>query len=953
MSLLRPYWIPITVTIPLCIVVLYFGNIYTLLESELQKRNLDYWLLYGLMLGALITAATVYGAIRLRQRKAVDWIYAALMLVGCMVFVFFYLNGASRLLPWSVDEWVVSSDDVYILPLSMIMPAIMHALMILVVEFTPNDNKKVIFKTVAATIAVPAIWYMSLRLLFPLIRGELGWSLRNHIQMVLFIMLAVAFMYLVMRLAYLIVNKVRNSGLRSGILMTLLITVVVPMLSLLVYNGEIEVFDAGILAELQFVGDWSHPVYYAMVVFNGMLLSLPTSQQQILGLVSFSARTLLYPVVFYFFIVFLPFFPLAVSSVVLFGLGFLLLAPLLLFFIQTRILHADWEVLCRRYGTILPSVLFIVVFLIVPLGVTVSYYLDRSTLSSMLEHVYEADYSKASAENIDIEAAARVLTHIRTVKRGGDIFTGERKPYLTNYYQWLVLDRLTLSNSRLSVLESIFLGLPVSESRRERVNSPRGPVVTLADSVTKLSEDGSYYVSTIDLEITNPDSELSNSEFATRFTLPPGGWVRNYYLMIEGERVEGILSEKKSAMWVYKQARDSRKDPGLLYYTSPDEMILRVFPFAAGEVRRTGFEVIHREPIAFVIDGKQLELNPDKQDRVQIGDSSVDEGFFLVTAAEKERLPRYTRKPYLHFIVDRSASASHLYSDYRERIELLMKKNALYGVGFDGAQVTFANYEDLTVPLVTGWQEESDGFDAVGGFFLERAVKRVLLQNYRQHSDHYPLFVIVADDIEQAAFPAGMQEFMITMPEGDEFVLMDSHGRKSIRRLSSPKIESDTTLSFNPLSRPVVAWSRGDKPEAFLPLNGRAGMVILDIDTVNKALDLGGDAWSNGLSAYGLWLSSRLNPVNGGEKSYAVIMNSFRTQLLMPLTAFLSPESDVQRQILLRKQQRVLSSMRPLDIGEEHEMDEPPLWLLMLMAPLFWLLRQRVKKTSLANSCAA
>jgi hypothetical protein len=775
-----------------------------------------------------------------------------------------------------------------------------------------------------------------------LLRGEFSWEVFEHIQLVTFIVLTVAFMLVLLRLIYLLILKIPHSRLQNVWLIRAPFTILFPLLCLLVYNGVIGVGEsAEVIAELQLFGDWSHPAYYVLAFINGVLLTLPPSRRDVVRIGVFVAKGMLYPFVAYFFIVFLPFFPFAISAVVFLGLGLLLLAPLLLFFFQTWSLFDDGRALGARFGRRFSLVVFLLSVAVMPIGITVMYSMDRGTLNAMLTHVYEPDYSLMSKLDLDPDSVRRVLGNIRNSKAREDFGSGERTPYLTTYYQWLVLDNLTLSDSRLSDLERIFLGNTASrENTTARTTSNSfGPGLTKVSTTTKYSDDGSYYISTVDLTLTNGDIE--GGEYATRFRLPLGAWIRDYYLYIDGKKVPGMLAEKKSAMWVYQQIRDTRRDPGIIYYTSPDELILRVFPFAQGEVRKTGFEIIHREPMMFKIDGRQIDLQA-KQPLTSIQNGEGDENFLLLSPAVKATLRKYTRRPYLHFIIDRSSTAAQDLDAYGRRIDSLVKNRPLNGMDMTGAKITVANYVDETFPLDNEWYAKARQLEAAGGFFLERTVKKALYANYREHATTYPIFIVVSDHIDDAIYTDGMQDFEMTMPEGDLFLVMDRGNGISAQSFITPVVETQLKELFS-APRHVLAWPDATNPVAFLRDDNQPGLVIKNIDK-DVIGQIGEDnAWNHGLNLYGMWMTSRLNPRDAELKQYSIISNSFETHLMTPLTAFISLENDAQRQALLKKQQQMLASLRPLDVGEEHQMDEPPLWLLMLILIAMTLLMKRRK----------
>lgn len=934
----RPYWIFLTVTLPQSLIVFYYLGIYSIISSLLEPRHLDHWILYGAILSGLIVAASAYAAFLQIRRQSITWLYALVSLIVYVVFLYVYLEHATQLLPFSIPRWMIPSEEAFVLPIGLIMPVLIHSLLLLVDRVTPDTKKHSLLKATIAAFAIPAFWYLVIRFGFPLMQGRLAWELHRHVQEVTFIILTVAFMFLSMRLAYLLIQKVPQTGLRNIWLMRVPFTILLPLLALLAYNGMIGGWGGDWLAELKLIGDWSHPAYYALAFINGVLLTLPSAQQAMVRLGSFAAKALFYPLVAYFFIVFLPFFPLAVNAAIV-GIGFLLLAPLLLFFFHTRSLHDDWRVLGERYGWKVPLLVFLPAFAVLPVGLTFTYSMDRITLNTMLAHVYEPDYSSAAAPHLDMDSARRVLDNIRTVKKADDIFSSDRKPYLTTYYQWLVLDNLTLSDSRLSNLERIFLGSPALEDKSAptAASANDGTRITKVASTTQLSDDGRFYNSQVELTITHDGANIG--EYATRFRFPPGAWIQDYYLIINGKKIPGILAEKKSALWVYQQIRDTRRDPGIIYYTSPDELILRVFPFSKDESRQTGFTVIHREPVTLQIDDSRVNLSTQQPLPITRRQDDGAESFVVVSPAEKAALPKHQRKPYLHFIVDRSSNAAQHFDAYRERIGKIVAGRQLYGVDMAGAMITVANYADLTFPLDKDWSAKAQRFVPAGGFFLEHAVKRALYANYRQQADSYPVFVVVSDQLAEAVSAEGMRDFEITMPEGDLFLLLEGKLGVTARRFAFPMKPVKLT-AFSLASRHALAWPDNAKPVAFLPDDDRASLVIKDIESDFTGMKLEGSSWQNGVQLYGMWMSARLNPRDAGRRNHTVITNSFTTHLLTPLTAFLSPENDAQRQTLLRKQEQMLSSMRPLDVGEEHEMDEPPLWVLTLfLVTLFFLKR--------------
>ena len=926
----RPYWLFLTVTLPLCLIMLYFIGVYGIIASLLEAEHLTYWVRFGSVLGVLIVTTTAYGLFLQYRKQSIPWTYSLLALPLYIVLIVAYFRSLTMLLPISIPGWMIPMDEIVVLPVGLIMPVLLHSLLLQVDHLTPVDKKPSLVMTTIGAVLVPACWYIQMRFIVPALQGKIGWDLYQHVQITVFVVLTVVFMFLVLRLTYLLTMRGLWEKSRNALLIRGVFALILPLLSLLVYNGVVASLFDQYAVRFQFLGDWSHPGYYALIVINGLVLMLPPAKQDALKLGIFTAKAFLYPFVVYFFIVLLPFLPIAVDVVVV-GLGFLLLSPLILFFFHTRSLVEDWNSLREGYGLKVPVLAITIAFMAVPTGLTLSYLMDRHALNTMLTHVYEPDYSSNTLVDIDKGSLRRVLGNIKKAKNNRTLIFEKRKPYLTTYYQWLVLDNLTLSEKRLADLERIFFGstqippranrAPLAEERSSRLSDVK---VT-----TVLSQDGDYYKTQIDLTLVN--GAMNNAEYVTKFRLPAGIWIDDYYLMINGQKVPGILAEKKSALWIYQQTRNAQRDPGIIYYTSPNEIIMRVFPFAPEETRHTGFEIIHRAPVHFEIDGLPVDVESKQPIVSGTNKNTVRENFVFVSPAEKAELTKTTRTPYLHFIVDRSAKATPQLEDYIQRIDKFVTGSPMDGIDREGARITVAHYDSRTYDIDPNWKAKLRDSETGGGFFLQRAFKKALYRHYKQHSNRYPVFIVVSDHIDDAIFTKGMSDFEITMPEDNNFYVLDKELHLSARRFQAPSEEVAVVDALSVQPKPVLVWPNAQQPNAYVPDDGQVSLIIKDTDMDFRSVSLKDGSWDNGVDLYGMWMSSRLNPAHAGSKQYSIILNSFKTHLLTPLTAFLSPENEAQRQMLLKKQQRMLSSMRPLDIGEENQMDEPPLWLLGLI----------------------
>ena len=117
----RPYWIFLTVTIPQSLILLYYLGIHGIIASLLKPEHIDYWFRYGTALGGLIVAASAYAVFLQIRRQSIPWVYALVMLIAYVVFLYAYIEGAGQLLPFGIPQWMIPLDEAFVLPVGLIM----------------------------------------------------------------------------------------------------------------------------------------------------------------------------------------------------------------------------------------------------------------------------------------------------------------------------------------------------------------------------------------------------------------------------------------------------------------------------------------------------------------------------------------------------------------------------------------------------------------------------------------------------------------------------------------------------------------------------------------------------------------------------------------------------------------------------------------------------------------
>ncbi len=676
----HPAWLLAAITVPQALLLFFLGRDYQILRTEIAAEYLAQWHLYLGVLAVLCSGFTAYGIwclVRSRPLKGA-WLSPVALVLYIACLYAFIANGG-YLYSNAVPAWIASSENGLIYVLTFLSPGLLYALILGVFELTPekDESARRILLNFAGVVLLPIGSYLALMLIMN-VRVAGASQVQEFLFPIFLIAATVAFFFLLIR-AVLLLGRGRLGEAMSApgvqIPFRLVIGVVFPLLGLVLNNhGEL----IGLREMTHVFGDFDHPGFYIFALLNGVALALPDREEPLYRTGLFLARLFLFPFSLYFCFVFLPYLPLALLAMFLFGLGFLMLTPLVLTIVHIRALLGDYAYLQNLPGSLLPfrarTALLsgLAALLLWPLLISASYLYERRILHTALDYAYQPDPARNKA-GINPRALRKVLLEIRRYKSSAGT------PYLGLYYQWLVLDNLTVSDAKLDSLQLLFFGEteepPVPSGlwgTRTRNGGRMGggmrPPSTLgrlegAVSRTRYDPQAGVYRSTVDLSLLYPagaDLEFGGSdaqtEYQTRFRLPSGARITEYYLDIAGKREYGMLAEKKSALWIYNQITSFRQDPGLLYYADPETLVLRVFPILKGQRRTTGFEIAHIEPFDLEVDGRRLRLSAPgpRPDLI-----AFREGVY-VSAAAKAKAGPGNRRPQIHFVMDcaaRSASA--------------------------------------------------------------------------------------------------------------------------------------------------------------------------------------------------------------------------------------------------------------------------------------------------------
>ncbi len=967
-NLLNPKWLLLVTVGPLLLLAALCYGEFSVIHSLLPPESIELWQHFGWSLAGLGLTSLVYlGWAWAHEQEVSPW-YALAALLAYSLFVGLYTYHAAEVLPPSVPRWMVPTD-ILIYVWTFVMPTLAHALLVLVVRFTPADRPHSAVANLGLAVALPVGTWLALGLVMSLWGLLSNWFAHSTASGYTWLvgLLAVGpllFLFFLVRAVYILTLNQDKEWADYSIIWKVVLTTVLPVLGLAVNSGLLFGHFSTDTQEGIF-GNFNSLWFYGLAVLNGVLLCLPADRLGPRGrLALLGARSVLLGYTGYFFLVFLPFLPLSLVAVIAIGSGFLMLAPLMLLVVHVATLHDDLGALQAHFTPLVRRAVLVGGLAVLPLGLTGSYWHQRQVLHEALEYTYNPDYTK----HYDLDAAA--LTHTLAVvqqhkSNNWDLFMGSQQPYLSAYYNWLVLDNLTLPESKIIDLQKIFLGAePLAKRPRRNRWTPgtnfaedQGPT-TAQPTLQQLTARSTYdakeqaWVSWVDLAVANTDVSRQ-AEYTTAITLPPGCWVGNYYLDIGERREFGILAERKAATWVYSQIVNERSshDPGLLSYIGPNQLSLRVYPVMGAEVRRTGIQLLHKEPLALTIDGRTVQLGTPGAAPASPAPVATSGGAVVyLGAAAKRQLPLVQRRPYYHFLLDVSQAQAGAKASYVQRVQALLRTQPLV------VSPRFSLVNAYTTPLGEGadWQQALTEFKNAGGCYLTGAVRRTLTAAQLHPTATYPRLVAVTDSLGNTVLPADFADLQAAYPESDEFyvLLPDGHLEAHSLRQASATARASVPSTTVPAVR---AWPHATHAQAYLRDTDEAALVL---PHPANALAVPGGAptrWMTGLLLHGFEQWQSLHPEAAEQGHVPFIQASFRASILTPLTAYLALENDAQKAALQRKQDEVLAANRNLD-AQEIEPPHPasdatavPLnggqWLLLLLGLALGVrqLRQRYR----------
>ena len=658
----------------------------------------------------------------------------------------------------------------------------------------------------------------------------------------------------------------------------------------------------GLMLNLRYaVYNFSSPIFFMIAMINGALLLIPIPKDQKLRLFLFYLKSVGYGFILYFFIVFVPFMPLGFLLLV-FVVGILVFAPSLIAFWQGRLLFKEWKALRSSFNNLLVVVVFFIGIFTLPMVLLTFIYSDRPNLVNAIEYVQGDGLEKRS---VNLSALERSLIFIEGSYLVPDNridfldigFQEGSIPIISNVYSRIVLHGKTLSRNSLDNLKSIFFDEKIPDNNKSRTPSNN---VELQDYKVETTYD-SYigaYRSWINLQLKNNNGG-SREEYKTEFTLPEGAFISDYYLYVNNQKKEGILADNRAATFVYNKIVSRSLDPGILHYINENTIELKVFPFNEGEIRRTGFQIIHKNSLDLVIDDKTMNLKGD-DDFVELVVGNVS----LLSSKLIGDLPIIDRTSEYNFVIDCSKNSDVGFLK-EQVLDYARAFNIEYAnVYFTSYRVTKSNLNDLN----------DIAFKKEGGFNLNFAIKNILEDT---DSTRFPIIIAVTENMPNCVFYESSKSYLF--PESPVYYGLNyDFTLTPYSFINNEKLEK--------VKKPIITAAVSYNGTA-VKKDGKDHLVLSE----NKKVDFGQNQYENALILYG--------QDNNDKEIISNVRDSFRSNILTKNTAFIVVETEEQEKELLSLQKKLFSGDNLNDTPTQN-LSEPPFFILIIIVVIFGILKK-------------
>ena len=905
--LLRRGWLPLTICLPLALLILLLFTDWCMVCTEMTAYNQRvFWGVMAIAGIGLAGAGWWWGRL-LRRGKGIALPGVAVLLLWLLAAIIVSAALQQDMRP-NVEEFILPRGRWLEYLMICYMPGVFYLLAVMA-KLLPG---RLVYPFAATTLLAPVACYLFFAVSFQLAGLFRVWPFFVFIA-ALIVLGAGFYLSMIKVLLHFIPWVFRTEGGRTA--------AVVVAAWVLPFGGLL------LNIAIPFPVDFQDWLIYVVTLLNGVVLLLPVFRNRAADLPVVFLKGVFYPFSLYFFLVFLPWLPLSLPAIIVCGVGSLVLAPTLLFILQNYRLAEDYARLKGYLPKRQVMAAFALGLLVMPLYFIFDAFRDKAEIGHAVKVFFNSPYDLPMEKQRELS----IRRIVRTQQRLYNAKHGVEMPFLSRVYNRIVFSDLVLSDDKINRIYYSLTGKKIKADERMAFSGEsrgrRGlPLTGLAERRT--AKDVSLQkLEAMPLEhggarlcLIIGNDGVSNGEYVAKIALPPGVMVRALTLKIDGNVVPGRVFERKSAFWIYEKITTVKRDPALLSYAGPDLLRLLVFPVPPRGTREVSVDLVYPEGVAPEIDfdGRKTLLPMH----------AANTGWQLLSPAELQRLPVLQRRPELVFILDRSMEI--------RSYELLARLKELAGKtgatscrvisGIFAAGELSDSYPLAELPKALQWYEQTYT-PGPPGFAAMNVIKGAFLRYHALNSkDTYPLFVFLSS--QEFDRSSRLADFAGLHPESEVMVVS---GECLAWYYYDMRANTHTEIKGDTLNWPTRAVCR-------LP-DGQ--VVRRDSGALCRKAETPAD--NDFAKAVALQADSRrllFDPSLEFELLPQLIRRSKETGILIPQTAYIVLETEAQWKTLEKAEKNKLEKSSAYDL-EEVRSDEPPLWLLLLFAVIFAVFSRR------------
>ena len=557
----------------------------------------------------------------------------------------------------------------------------------------------------------------------------------NTISMMLAVGFLCLFLFLTAKLLYMLYTQKNKSAeikdnekSYSGIyrLLVVITGIVLPIAGLTLNKQMGGVF-----------GDFSSKWFYIIAILNGlvMLIDIKGISQK---LPVFYLKIAGFVYIVYFTVIFIPCIPLGMVGIILYGLGLLVFAPAIVFYIQLRQILRDIKILKKKYSDNIIIFTAIAGVLTLPVIIAANFKADGINFKKAMSYT---ETGNNAGEKVDIRRLERSIAQIDTTmvsSREMEVVTfGRGTPVLSSVYRYVALENNFFTEKTKEKIQKIFTPEKVVSNseiigRDTETNKDFSIKISTRDK-EYIKETGVYKI-WVDMEITLAKDKFGPREYKTDFIIPDGSFITDYYLYVGDNKKRGIMTDKRAAQIAYESIIRTPKDPGIIYYDNDNRLLLRVFPFPFEKsyTRKTGFQIMYSQNGSFTIGGTVVNLEAENAGEIPLQLDGVD----YLPAAYKKSLPKIERTAQYYFLIDAGKKSA-----YKENLKLAEKytknknleKPVFYAVSYQSKLIENMNSSEPEMP--------ESGFNTA--YTVEEILSSV-------PQGRFPVIIMVTDNMNRA-----------------------------------------------------------------------------------------------------------------------------------------------------------------------------------------------------------